>query len=385
MHLTSAMVNYLKMQTLINFNEFWKNLHLASFIMTDIFYVLYDTDGKIVVNTINQDRLKALSDIGDLCTTVYFDKEEYRYLKLNKSSGRGITITKNADFKKSRKTFEKHLSSLIDSIEAIKELTRQATDDLNASTHRLIHNLTSINAHNIQEIYSEFPQDLISGSGKKNIAQISSIITTKPKKISEMILRLAKNNVAMKAEFSVFKRLYDRNTKIDMNLHNVHRVLMNIMYTFFPDFSDKQVYVNVHDSKAQAYLDYDTVHVALYHLLDNAAKYTENNSNFDITIEQHDDRVNVVFSMQSIVIEDDELELIFQEGYSGVNAHVLYKSGHGIGMARIKEVLNLNDATIKLERVGPVRNESSNGICLKYQNNIFTLSFLAKKPTSCKK
>ncbi|EOX1604981.1 hypothetical protein ACPD0O_000062 [Vibrio cholerae] len=150
--------------------------------MTDIFYVLYDTDGKIVVNTINQDRLKALSDIGDLCTTVYFDKEEYRYLKLNKSSGRGIAITKNADFKKSRKTFEKHLSSLIDSIEAIKELTRQATDDLNASTHRLIHNLTSINAHNIQEIYSEFPQDLISGSGKKNIAQISSIITTKPKK-----------------------------------------------------------------------------------------------------------------------------------------------------------------------------------------------------------
>ena len=350
--------------------------------MTDIFYALYDTDGKIVVNTINKDRLKELVSIEELCTSVRFDGEDYRYLKLIKNIGQGIAITTNADFKKSRKAYEKHLSSLVDSIETMKELTRQATEDLNASTHRLIHNLTSINAHNIQEIYSEFPQDLISGSGKKNIAQISQIISLKPKKVSQMILRLAKNNIAMKAEFSVFKRLYDQNTKIDMCQHNVHRVLMNIMYTFFPDFSEKQVYVDVHDSKAQAYLDYDTVHVALYHLLDNAAKYTENSSNFDITIDQNDDRVNVAFSMQSIVIEDNELELIYQEGYSGVNAHELYKSGHGIGMARIKEVLSLNNATIKLDRIGPVRNESLNGICLKYQKNIFTLSFLARKPTT---
>lgn len=347
--------------------------------MSEVLYALYDSEDKLIVNTIDENKLKAISNIGSLSSTLYLEDVEYRYLKVNKEHGRAIAITTEPNYIKSRKQFEKHLTSMVDSIEAIKGLTKKANDDLNASTHRLVHNLTSINAHNIQEIYSELPQHLISGSGKKNISQIQSIISMKPKKIASMILRLAKNNIAMKAEFSVFKRLYDRNTKVDMNQHPVHRVLMNIMYTFFPDFSEKEVYVNVHESKAQAYLDYDTVHVALYHILDNAAKYTENSSEFDITIKQVEERVEVAFSMQSIVIEDNEMELIYQEGYSGVNAHELYKSGHGIGMTRVKEMLTLNSATIRLDRVGDVRNVELNGICLKYQNNIITLSFLAKK------
>lgn len=347
--------------------------------MNEVLYALYDSKDKLVVNTIDDNKFKAVSNISSISKLITLDKTEYRYLKINKEHGRAIAITNNSNYIRSRKLFERHLSSMIDSIETIKSITKQANDDLNASTHRLVHNLTSINAHNIQEIYSEFPQHLMSGSGNKNISQIQSIIGMKPKKIASMILRLAKNNIAMKAEFSVFKRLYDRNTKVDMNQHPVHRVIMNIMYTFFPDFSEKGVYVNVHDSKIQAFLDYDTVHVALYHILDNAVKYTENGSEFDITIKQVEDRVEVAFSMQSIVIEDNELELIYQEGYSGINAHELYKSGHGIGMSRVKEMLALNNATIRLDRVGDVRKVELNGICLKYQNNIITLSFLAKK------
>ncbi|WP_434940148.1 ATP-binding protein [Shewanella sp. HL-SH8] len=347
--------------------------------MSEVLYALYDSADKLVVNTIDENKLKAVLNIGSLSSIICLEDTEYRYLKVNKEHGRAIAITTDQNYIKSRKQFERHLASMVDSIETIKNLTKQANDDLNASTHRLVHNLTSINAHNIQEIYSEFPQHLISGSGKKNITQIQSIISTKPKQVSSMILRLAKNNIAMKAEFSVFKRLYDRNTKVDMNQHPVHRVLMNIMYTFFPDFSEKEVYVNVHDSKAQAYFDYDTVHVALYHILDNAAKYTENSSAFDIIIKQLEERVEVAFSMQSIVIEDNELELIYQEGYSGINAHELYKSGHGIGMARVKAMLTINNATIRIDRVGDVRNVELNGMSLKYQHNIITLSFLISK------
>lgn len=348
--------------------------------MTDIFYSLYDSDDKLIISTISQDDLRTLSQIMELSTMVKIGCTKYKYLKTKYDKGTCIAITTNADYLKSRKTYQKYLSSLIESIPVIRELIKQATDELNASTHRLIHNLTSINAHNIQEIYSEFPQDLISGSGKKSINSISKIIESKPRQISSMILRLAKNNVAMKAEFSVFKRIYDRNVEVDMSYHKVHRVLMNILYTFFPDFTEKRVDVHVHDSKEMAYLDYETVHVALYHLLDNAAKYTKMNTDLDVNISLVEDKVLVSFSMLSIVIDDNELDLIYQEGYSGKSAKKLFKSGHGIGMARIKEMLILNSATFNIERKGNIISENINGFNLQHQNNIFTISFLARKP-----
>jgi K+-sensing histidine kinase KdpD len=348
--------------------------------MSDIFYALYDNDSKLVVSTIKEKHSRLLTEIIDLSSSVIIDNVIFKYLKTTSDQGTCIAITTKVDYSKSRKVFEKHLHSLIDSIEPIKLLSRQATDELSASTHRLIHNLTSINAHNVQEIYSEFPQELISASGKKNIAKISHIIDSKPKKIASMVLRFAKNNAAMKAEFSVFKRLYNRNATLDMGQHKVHRVIMNIVYTFFPDFTEKNVNLRIHDSNEQAYLDYETVHVALYHMLDNAEKYTKMGTNLDIYIRLVENRIVVSFDMMSIVIDDSETELIYQEGYSGKFAHELFKSGHGIGMSRIKEMLNLNKATIEVERKGKVIVEEKNGLSVSHQNNIFHLSFLSKKP-----
>ncbi|MEL7455311.1 MAG: ATP-binding protein, partial [Pseudomonadota bacterium] len=237
---------------------------------------------------------------------------------------------------------------------------------------------------NIQEIYGQFPQDLISSSGKKNITLISDMLMQKPKHVAKTILRLAKNNAAMKAEFAVFKRFYDKNLEVSMNYHKVHRVLMNILYTFFPDFTHKEVNVVVHDSDEIAYMDYDTFHVAMYHILDNAAKYTKNNSQFDIYITKDGDYINIAFEMDSILIEDDEMEHIFHEGYSGKSAHSLFKSGQGIGMARVREMLDLNQGKINVVKKGTINEVNTLGLAIKYQRNIFNLSFLAKKPTCCK-
>ncbi|MCE9784944.1 sensor histidine kinase [Shewanella algae] len=347
--------------------------------MSDTFYALFDSENKLTVTTFDEDELRILAEIEELSTTVKIKGEVFKLLKTRTQKGSCLAITKNANYFKSRKTFEKHLLLLIDTIEPIKALSRKATDELNVSTHRLIHNLTSINAHNIQEIYYEFPQDLITASGKKNISQIANIIESKPKKISSMILRLAKNNVAMKTELSVFKRLYNRNLSLDMGQHKVHRVLMNILYTFFPDFTEKNVNVRIHDSNEQAYLDYETVHVALYHLLDNAVKYTKVDTDIDIRIWLESEKVYISFEMISIVIEDNEMKLIFQEGYSGKCAHKLFKNGHGIGMSRIKEMLDLNQATIEIIREGNIIRDAKNGLDLDFQKNIIKLCFLARK------
>ncbi|MCZ8488978.1 ATP-binding protein [Vibrio lentus] len=76
-------------------------------------------------------------------------------------------------------------------------------------------------------------------------------------------------------------------------------------------------------SKELAYMDYDTFHVAMFHILDNAAKYTKNDSQFDIYITRDGDYINIAFEMDSILIEDDELDHIFRKGIQK-NLHTFY-------------------------------------------------------------
>jgi K+-sensing histidine kinase KdpD len=351
--------------------------------MSNTLYALFDNKDKLITSTLDESTLKALLTETNISGSITLENntKAHRFLIVCNNKGKCLAITTDKDYSKSRRVFEKHLLMLIETIEPIKTLSEQANQELRLSTHRLIHNLTSINAHNIQEIYGQFPQDLISGSGKKNITLISDILVQKPKHVAKTILRLAKNNAAMKAEFAVFKRLYDKNLEVSMNFHKVHRVLMNILYTFFPDFTHKQVNVVVHDSDELAYMDYDTFHVAMFHILDNAAKYTKNDSQFDIFITRDEDYTNIAFEMDSILIEEDELEHIFQEGYSGKSAHLLFKSGQGIGMARVREMLDLNQGKIDIIKTGPIESVNTLGLEINYQRNIFNLKFLAKKPS----
>ncbi|MFS1489706.1 sensor histidine kinase [Vibrio splendidus] len=354
--------------------------------MSSTLYALFDNKEKLITTTLEESAIKSLLTQSNMSGSVVLEGEveSSKFLIVSNSKGKCLAVTKDKDYSKSRRVFEKHLLMLIETIEPIKTLSEHANQELRVSTHRLIHNLTSINAHNIQEIYGQFPQDLISSSGKKNINLISDMLMQKPKHVAKTILRLAKNNAAMKAEFAVFKRLYDKNLEVNMNFHKVHRVLMNILYTFFPDFTHKQVNVIVHDSDELAYMDYDTFHVAMFHILDNAAKYTKNDSQFDIYITRDGDYINIAFEMDSILIEDDELDHIFQEGYSGKSAHLLFKSGQGIGMARVREMLDLNQGKINIVKTGPIKAISILGLEISYQRNIFNLSFLARKPGCCK-
>ena len=46
--------------------------------------------------------------------------------------------------------------------------------------------------------------------------------------------------------------------------------------------------------------------------------------------------------MTSTYIKPAERQLIFTEGYSGDNAKIMGKSGDGIGMWRIKQMMELN-------------------------------------------
>jgi hypothetical protein len=84
--------------------------------------------------------------------------------------------------------------------------------------NRLVHNLTSINAYNIQEIYDLIPQSVLASNWKDQLIFIEKEVV-KTKRNCNDVLRIAKNNIHMKSEFSIYKKL-DRENKTPLEFHS---------------------------------------------------------------------------------------------------------------------------------------------------------------------
>lgn len=215
--------------------------------------------------------------------------------------------------------------------------------------NRLVHNLTSINAHNIQEIYNLIPQDILSSNWRTQIEYIQKELVSNKKKASMMFLRIAKRNIHMKSEFSIYRKLdRDDNADLEFIKYPFRIVLLNVLHTFFGDFTSKNIYVEVSDFFGKIYIDYETIQVALYHLLENSAKYSKPDTNILIDFMEDNDTITMSIEMISLFIPSNERERIFIKGVSANSAKKLGKNGDGIGMWRIKQMIELNKGVFEI-------------------------------------
>ena len=74
--------------------------------------------------------------------------------------------------------------------------------------------------------------------------------------------------------------------------------------------------------------------------------------------------------MDSIQITKEEVDLLFDEGFSGEYSKKSGKSGSGIGLSRAKNILELNSSSITLD----IDEDSLHGYqSIPYQRNTFTI------------
>jgi hypothetical protein len=280
------------------------------------------------------------------------------------------------DTTKTTKLFREKLDALLYTIPDItivkKDIEKNVRDLEQKKVNRLVHNLSSINAYNIQFIYDIIPQFVLSQNWSTQIDNIKKEMNEKPGKVAETLLRLSKNNIHMKSEFSIYRKLdREERAQLDFKSHPIRSVILNVLHTFFVDFSNNGIYFNVSSYYGKVKIDYETIQVAIYHLLDNATKYTKNHSTIDITFKENRNNIIVDFKMISIFVEPKEREIIFNEGISGTIAKELKKNGDGIGMWRIKQMLELNNGGFTA-KFGD-KTETHNGC--GFAENIFSLSF----------
>ncbi|MBX8588622.1 hypothetical protein K5D56_04445 [Pseudomonas cichorii] len=339
-------------------------------------YKIVDSQGITIINSLPSKMDLLVSEMPDGSHKIVFESKEYRIVNKTIEKDRICCVSDIVDMVKSKKTMIKEIDFLFRSIESFKKAYSSVRSEAQIHVNRLVHNLVTLNAHNIQEVYSIIPQEVMQDKRNKWRERIAEHVSKDVYEASLAFVRIAKNTLKMKTEIDVYNALLSGKPNITIKSHELHRVLMNVLYVFFPDFTDKGVYVSVLESNVRVSIDYETFQVAIYHIIENTVKYIRPDSELKISIDKSKDskKASITLTMNSLQITPDEIEKIFEEGYSGSVAKRCQRAGSGIGLARVKELLSYNEAELIIE----ANYESAKPSILEhiYQDNIFTIVFL---------
>jgi signal transduction histidine kinase len=293
--------------------------------------------------------------------------------RLRKTQGDVVLCSDNSDQRKSKKLFSALLGITGELFPALRQVRESVEEIAQKRASRVIHNLKTLNAHSLQEIYALLPQDQIASRDYgEQVTLASKIVRNDPKRTAKTLLRLNKHNIAMKCEFGSFSKVFDRNSEASKRPHAIRRVVLNTLHTFFPDFTDKRVFVDVDQNSDMVPLDYESFQAALFHLVDNAAKYVLDGTTLKVRFSRTEKTHIIRFEMTSIAIPDPDSETIFEEGFSSESARKLELSGDGLGMGLTRSLIEYNGGWIEMEcNIASLLNSNHNGI--EYQRNCFSI------------
>lgn len=310
--------------------------------------------------------MEALPTQGTLITSIAGRK--CRLLRKAVGDYTAFAYSDNIDRIKSKKALELEIDAFLAAAPAIDAANQRAE----GRTRRLLHNLKSLTAKTSQEIFALAQQNKLLGNPREVVPYLASEIRENIDGTARALLEILKHQAAQKAEYMAFDRLSGKLEPGSLELHEVHRVLMNVFYLFFGDFIEKRIRAVVEPTRIQARFDYDSIHVCIYYLVENSAKYARSSSEFSVTVAQNaDGLVDIRFSMESLSIKPEEQDLIFEEGYSGANAVDAGLSGAGLGLYLARTMARINSGNLNV-----IVGKATGG--LKFARNTFILTLPGK-------
>ena len=253
------------------------------------------------------------------------------------------------DQNKTNKIFRHQLDASEGFLKAYKESYKKMSEMEKSKTLKLKHNLSTYSSKILQELYKLLPQDKVSGGRQNQREVVKQILEKNTDHAVTTLLRILKNANLIKSEFDVYDILHNPNPHIDKQIHSIHRVVTLCLSSFWLDLLDKGISIDMEGCNGDIFFDYKSMSSILCHIFDNATKYVSPYSEFCIYVTDHQNHHNLTFEMISLRVQKDELEKIFEDGFSSDYSERLGFAGTGVGMYVIKRLCDLNDFILKFE------------------------------------
>lgn len=273
------------------------------------------------------------------------------------------------------RNFKIELQNVVDCIPQLlrfrKEIEKAVHEEELQKMDRIIHNIKTQNAHAIQELTHFINPEQFAYDIKSLIPSVKDKIKTKTQQAAYTILRLAKINTAMSEEIFIYDHIIHKEStyQLEKRKYDIHDVLMLVFHEFIPDFNKKQVSIDVMDYDNKVKFDFTVIRFIFYHLIANAEKYVKPNSTLQVKFSEDMDSNIVTFSMTSYHIYSEDMNQIYNEGYSGRIAVEQKTAGHGLGMYLVDIMAKLHNARLIIKPDEVIKTNSK----IPYSENEFIL------------
>lgn len=246
------------------------------------------------------------------------------------------------------KYFKKYLEFLKTMYMPLLNHRREMSCKYEDNVRRFRHNINGYTTKIQDELENLFPSDINKRNDWKTVlSQLNNEISQKNDVATKALLHIYKNVQLIKAEMEVYDIMNTETANLNIIEHPIRKVIDLSVQSFFLDLLDKNINIKNGMSTDKVLIDFPTFSVVLGHILDNTVKYAAENSLLDISFDSFKDKLKICFSMTSILVKQDEIDMIFDEKYSGQWVSELGLQGHGIGMYYAKKLIELNNGKIE--------------------------------------
>ena len=146
-------------------------------------------------------------------------------------------------------------------------------------------------------------------------------------------------------------------TKIEMGSMNINRQRVKITDLLDDAFTsikragtNKQLeyILDVPGDISSLYIDKELMRIAINNLLSNAVKYSDDIGTITLSATEDENTVSITITDTGIGIKENEQQFIFDKFYRSDTKEARSRTGHGLGMSLVKDIVNLHHGSIRI-------------------------------------
>ena len=149
-----------------------------------------------------------------------------------------------------------------------------------------------------------------------------------------------------------FTKLEAEKIDWEFNKENISQLVEEAIEIISPIATKKNVFIEFHNpGDIYAIIDLERIEQVLINILDNAIKFSHNNTRIIVNLEKDNTYFTISIKNYGQGIEPQHLENIFKKFYTGKRKSEQNKEGTGLGLAISKAIVNAHKGKIKVKSI----------------------------------
>lgn len=185
-----------------------------------------------------------------------------------------------------------------------------------------------------------FIDGILDGTIKKDEQEYYlNIISTEVKRLSRLVRSMLN-----------LSRIETGKLKLNLFNFNICEMIFKILLQFEKEIENKNLnIIGLLSTKIIVYADLDLIHQAIYNLIENAIKFSNNNGFIEFSFKKVKNKVYISIKNSGDGIEEQDIPLVFDRFYKTDSSRSINKTGAGLGLYIVKTIIDHHNENIDVK------------------------------------